>query len=190
MSGARPCATCPWLRQNQTRAAIASSPKADGEKFRWYDVRNLKRLWRGYQTGHPTVCHSTDPSAEGYGGKSVESGHERICVGGLILCARAMDVVNKRAYQQKAGRAKPWTGLFTRDGMLYWLDMLMFRGTPLGMTTKQIPTEFDADAAKEVSVPWDDEVLNTDALPPLEESDERSRVRRDRGRNKAQLAAQ
>lgn len=44
----------------------------------------------------------------------------------------------------------------------------MFRGTGLGPSTKLIPTEFDADAAREVRVPWDNAILNTGALAPLD----------------------
>lgn len=168
---ARPCATCPWLRQNQTKAARKSSPsggprKAGGEQ--WYSVRNLRRLWRGYQTGHPTICHSTDPESSKYGGKGAKAGYERTCVGGLILCARAMNELNRRSAQESPKSKKIWTGLFTREGVMYWIDVLMFRGTPLGVKAEQVPTEFDGAAAQEVRVPWDDPILNADALPPLE----------------------
>ena len=123
-----PCATCPWLRQNQTKAARKTSPIAEGAfGLKWYAVANLRRMWRGYQTGYPTLCHSTDPAAAEYGGKAAKDGAQRTCVGGLILTARAMDVVNARARARPStlkatGIKSIWHGLFTRAGLIYWVE--------------------------------------------------------------------
>jgi hypothetical protein len=162
---ASPCATCPWLAKNQTAEARKNSPRAAGEKRRWYDVANLRRLWRGYQTGHPTLCHSTDPESATYGACALPpAGHERICVGGLILVARALETVNARS---KAATKTPWAGLFTRNGMVYWFETLQFRGTALGVSKATMPIVYDADAVREVRVPWPDKILNDGAVEAL-----------------------
>lgn len=155
---AAPCATCPWLAANQTAAARKKAPRCHGERYAWYDVPNLRRLWKGYQTGHPTMCHSTDPESSEYGGSGAKEGHQRICVGGLILVARCMEVVNERSRRRE--KRKPWAGLFTREGMVYWVEMLMYRGAMMGPSVVMMPTTFDADAAKRVRVPWTDPMLN------------------------------
>lgn len=155
---ARACATCPYRQQNQTAEARKTQPRAEGEQHGWYDVANVRRLWKGAQDGNPTVCHAVDPNAPEYGGRAAKPGHERLCVGQLILVARAMNIVNERSASMAPGRAKPWTGLFTRAGMLEWIERLMFRGTALGLTTEALPTAFDD--IDDIRLPWDDPILN------------------------------
>lgn len=104
------------------------------------------------------MCHSTDPESVEYGGTGAKEGHQRICVGGLILVTRCMNVVNERSRRKE--KRKPWAGLFTRDGMLYWIEALMFRGTAAGPSRDMLPTTFDAQAARMVRAPWHDPILN------------------------------
>lgn len=160
---ASPCATCPWRRSNQTAAARRTSPKADGARHRWFSVANLRRLWSGARDGHPTICHATDPNAPEYGGKEAKTGHERICIGALILVTRAMDDVNRRMERGQ----KTFVGMkFSRNGLLYWVEAAVFRGTPLGHSTRVMPIVFDD--SEEIRVPWTDDVLNLGALAEVE----------------------
>lgn len=151
------CATCPWRRTNQTAEAIAKSPRAEGERWKWYDPRNLRRLWfKGARNGHPMICHATDPDSSEYGGKGCKPGHERHCVGMLILVARGFEEVNERARAGSLGRK---FGVFTRAGCVQWVERLMFNMHP-----DRMPTAYEPAQAREIRVPWEDAILNKGAL--------------------------
>ncbi len=69
----------------------------------------------------------------------------------------------QRIYSPKF-RAKaapnPGPGSSRAKGILYWIEAFMFRGTGIGPSIRVFPTVYDAEAARDVRVPWKDDVLN------------------------------
>lgn len=115
-----PCATCPFLRENQGR------PHGAG----WYTKKNLVRLWNGLRTGKAPgmVCHSTDPDSPNYGGtKDVKPGHKRECIGANTLIQRELTTLAKAP--SLAAYRKQYPNGLTRAGAIQWVERIMFGGT-------------------------------------------------------------
>lgn len=152
---ARPCATCPWRKAN------FGKPHAE----KWYTIANAKRLWSGIRTGKTMgmMCHSTDPENVEYGGdKIVAPGHERLCIGALMLVMRSMNALQARDgfthYRQGVGQR------MTRGAMAEWVWALAVKNTPIGL-----PLPASVANLAGVGVPWADDVLNVtgaEADPP------------------------
>lgn len=164
MTCAHPCATCPWLRTNQTAEALARSPKAKGARLKWYDPLNLKRLWGGIRRGHSMICHATDSHAPEYGGKEAAPGHERMCIGALVLVQREINAY-ERCCKKSLGsnsflgyRLHGGNRRMTQTGMLAWAERIMFAGSMLGPSRQLLPKVVEGDG---IGVPWDDAIGNS-----------------------------
>lgn len=143
---ARPCATCPWLRPNFGKP----------HKMKWYTPANARRLWNGIRTGKTLgmMCHATDPASVEYGGdKTIDPGHERLCVGGLMLVMRSLKALEAadgiKAYRQGIGLR------MTRPAMAEWVWAIATKNTPMGPA---LPASV-ANLAS-IGVPWEDDILN------------------------------
>jgi hypothetical protein len=148
---ASPCATCPWLRENHGKVNPADPS--------WYTLANAKRLWNGIRQGEAMICHATDPESADYGGKGAKPGHERMCVGMLVLVARTFKMLGttKPAEYKKGAGGKM---RMTPRGILAWIERFTFRGSAIGTPKDVMPVSYDGAAAARCGVPWPDDVLN------------------------------
>lgn len=135
---ARPCAGCPWRRENQTPEAIAQSPR-DGAGVHWFSTKNLAKHWKAITTvGAMLPCHETDDHADRYGGTAAKNGKgAHICVGVSVLAHREMyrfmvagtDVTQ---YKRAGGTFTPtalaaWASRFNYVGAVFELDGRKFK---------------------------------------------------------------
>jgi hypothetical protein len=147
---AHACATCPWLKQNHGKP----------HPQKWYTTTNLKRLWNGIRRGEGMICHATDPQSIEYGGKGAQAGHERMCIGSLVLVIRSLRRLEHgdlKAYRAGVGLR------MTKPGMLEWAGRIMMAGTPLGPRRQVLPAVING--SPEIGVPWPDDVLNVTEEP-------------------------
>jgi hypothetical protein len=143
---AQPCATCPWLIRNH----------GIPHPTHWYAAKNLRRLWSGIRRGEGMICHSTDPDATSYGAlKNAAEGNERMCIGSLVLVARTFERLNKSSPSQYHDGLGP---RMTRRGIARWVERFLFRATPLGHSSRVMPTQYRIPDP--VGVPWPDDILN------------------------------
>lgn len=152
MSCPSPCPGCPWLIKNHGKPSpeiVAELRKNNLHIWPWYTVTNARRLWSGIRRGEPMLCHETDPKASRYGGKDATSGHERMCVGMMILVAKHVNGIQTFKSFKDYTAANPLG--FTRRGFSTWLDRLLFN--------PKIPLAFSG--ADQVGVPWKDKLINT-----------------------------
>ena len=142
--GSTACGTCPWLRSNHGKKHSAG----------WYTKTNLRRLWGGMRQGENMICHATDPNSITYGGdKLVQPGHERPCVGALVLVKhsfnRLEELKSLKDYKTGVGQR------MSKGGMVRWAERIMFAGTAMGGPELLMP-----NMQQDVGVPWQDDVLN------------------------------
>lgn len=121
------------------------NPDRTKGEFNWYTQQNIDRLWKnGLSNGEFMICHSTDPDSENYGWVSTKPGHERLCVGSIML-----QYAHFKVFEQKAdalGRATPAKKYASyklaagavpmkRAGMLTWALSMAYGRThfPLGL---------------------------------------------------------
>lgn len=170
----KPCATCPFLTKNFGREnpagfnILRARAKAKGEKLLdWYSDKNLIRLWReGLRKGEAMLCHSSDSNASAYGGFNASEGHEKICTGALLavflhikyLEKLILDQLNRREVQELYRMAAGKYPL-TKKGQSVWVMNFAFGrvGYPYGL---KIPPNIEGAAGKEISVPWEDTIIN------------------------------
>lgn len=153
----RPCADCPWLRENQTPEAVAKSP-VDGSGVHWFSRENLLRHWRGMQRiGIMLPCHKTDDHAHFYGGRPTACGQTRICVGMSVLARREV-LAFMQAGQDFAKYRKVPGRRFSAVGLAAWAARLFFGGSTFHTAgrTFVMPEHVEEDAR--VGVPWPDSV--------------------------------
>lgn len=115
----------------------------------WYSKKNLMRLWNGLRRGEAMVCHATDPQANDYGGKPAPKGHDRLCVGQLILIHRHLKLLERTAsfaaYRNGAGKYP-----LTKEGLGRWVERILFGGlNGQVMRGDGIALPFDSIANKE-----------------------------------------
>src|SRR2546430_2741 len=123
----RPCAGCPWRRENQTPAAIAASP-IDGRGIHWFARANLRRHWKAAAAiGAMLPCHKTDANAPLYGGEFAKGGHARICVGLSVLARREVTAF-MMAGQDFARYRKVPGRRFGAVGLAAWAARLYYGG--------------------------------------------------------------
>lgn len=152
----KPCADCPWLRRNQTPAAVAANP-IDGRGRHWFEKSNLLRHWQAAsRIGAMLPCHKTDANAPLYGGRRTRGGHEHICVGLTVLAKREIDAFMNAG--QLACRYRELPGKrFLMTGLAAWASRLLYAGAMfnLGGRSFRMPTVADDP---DVGVPWKDSV--------------------------------
>jgi hypothetical protein len=149
-----PCKTCPWLVHNHGAAHPSDGQPGSKQDFKWYDPKNLERLWKGISKGNGMICHSTDSTAPDYGSTDApKPGHERVCAGMLVLVKLELDALgecpSQAQYRKLEGKR------FTRAGLLWWVDKFVFKNTPFGMNMPDL-----VSCPEPVGVPWHDVVLN------------------------------
>lgn len=160
-----PCSGCPWLRKNQTPAAIAASP-LDGRGQHWFTKANLLRHWRGVQdVGIMLPCHMTDDHAPFYGGKPTPTQDARICVGLTILARREVTALMTAGtdftkYQQLKGRRLSAVGLAAWAARLYYGSCTLH----LGGRAYTMPEHVTDDPR--VTVPWPDTLHTSRKVTP------------------------
>lgn len=151
-----PCSGCPWLKQNQTRKAIAASP-VDGRGHRWFERANLLRHWgAAARIGAMLPCHMTDEHAPLYGGKATKKQDARICVGLTILARREVTAFMNAGQDFDRYAAIPGKR-FQAVGLAAWASRLYYAGAffHMGGRTFTMPKVEDDPRA---TVPWRDEV--------------------------------
>lgn len=153
---AKPCPTCPWLKANHGKPNPpgVESLRANGvdDLHDWFSTKNLRRLWHGIRRGEGMLCHSTDPQADRYGGKKVDSGHERICTGCVALAERHIRILEAHPIKEYNSRIS--AGMrFTKHGFGRWIERVMFGGNI------QAP-----DQSLDFGVPWECDISNK---PPM-----------------------
>jgi hypothetical protein len=139
-----PCESCPWHVKNFNKP----TPNPETAELTWYSTGNLKRLWEGLRHGERMICHDSDPKSKTYGNsKDINAGHERDCVGGLILVMRSIRRLEQVPFKEyRKGKGKR----MTRDGAAQWCWTIA--------TDARLPR---AVAEKQtVGVPWEDDLLN------------------------------
>lgn len=161
---AQPCATCPWLKANQTKEAVAASP-IDGGGRHWFAPANLKKHWRAIGRGSLMPCHATDPHAPAYGGKAAPRGAEpRICVG-LAILARREVVAYLGTGSPTIVKHRARGGIrFTIEGLATWAARLLHEGAifeTFTLTEGRVKLRLPAtEENPDVRLPWADEVVN------------------------------
>lgn len=168
------CGTCPFLTRNFGRPSpegfvrATSGESAKGHVFyEWYSKKNLIRLWRdGLRKGNAMICHSTDPNASQYGGKNAVPGIEKICTGSLAALFQHLKFIEQlikkglsprevqKQYREKAG-AYP----LTKEGQASWAWNFAIGKTDFPIGT-DIPRSVDPSLLSDVSVPWQDDIIN------------------------------
>lgn len=154
----KPCATCPWLKEQQTPEAIEASP-IDGSGRHWFEVDNLKYHWKDVANGSILPCHATDSRAPLYGGKACKVEQGRTCVGLSILIAREIRLFMERGTDFK--RYKAVRGIrMTLQGLAMWASRFVYAGSVLQVEGREmiIPTVEDDDR---ITTPWADKLHNS-----------------------------
>lgn len=129
------CATCPWIKANQGRRI----PEVD-RPAGWYTKANLRRLWTGLRHGHEMICHSTDPTANTYGGKpGIKPGKEQVCAGALTLLIQNINAVSR-------GEPQPHQPPLSKRCITKMLEQHLFNG---GLPAVDVPRVAD------VGLPWE-----------------------------------
>lgn len=153
----RPCAGCPWLRVNQTPAAVAASP-VDGRGVHWFEKENLLKHWKASaDVGAMLPCHMTDEKAPLYGGKFTKSQDARICVGLATLARREVTAFlaagqNFDRYSELPGRR--WSAV----GLAAWAARLYYAGSVFVLGSRKFTMpKIEGDDAR-LGVPWKDSV--------------------------------
>lgn len=156
----KPCGSCPWLRSNQTREAIANSPR-DARGVAWYKPANLRAHWRNVgKDGVIMPCHATDAEAQWYGGKRVaENVEQRFCVGLCVLARREVYAFtgtswNMKRYLAIIGRR------FSLHGLAAWASRLYFGGATFAVGDRVFTMPTITEDNPDVTVPWRDAVHN------------------------------
>lgn len=156
----RPCASCPWLRANQTPDAVARSP-VDGNGVHWFSVANLRRHWSAAGTiGAMLPCHKTDAHAPLYGGAPTKGGHESICVGLSVLARREVT-----AFMQAGGNTKRYRAIgpgrrFLMPALAAWASRLYFGGCVFHVGDRQFTMPEKVEDDPRVGLPWSDAIHN------------------------------
>lgn len=153
----RPCSGCPWLRTNQTPAAVAASP-IDGRGQHWFSKANILRHWLAAgKIGAMLPCHKTDANAPLYGGAPTAAKDARICVGLSILARREVLAFMQAGQDYKRYRARRGRR-FSAPGLAAWAARLYFAGAVfhIGGRTFTMPTVTEDDHS--AGLPWNDEV--------------------------------
>lgn len=151
----KPCVTCPWLKANQTKEAVAQSP-LDGRMIRWFDPRNLRNHWRHVADGGMMPCHATDRNAPLYGGKPTAAEQGRVCVGLTILVHREVHhfmVAGTNFEQYRLARGIRMTLL----GLASWASRLCYQGAVLEVGREKLTIPTISDDAR-VQTPWADDI--------------------------------
>lgn len=152
---AQPCASCPWLRKNQTEEAIRESP-IDGRDRHWFERENLERHWRAVGAGQMMPCHATDKNAPMYGGKTPsKKAKARICVGLTILARREVTAFMESGTDFSRYSERPGIRM-SLQGLAAWASRLYYAGATflVGNTKLQMPVVEEND---DVTLPsWED----------------------------------
>jgi hypothetical protein len=118
------CAACPWRISNIGKP----SPIVEGQRYGWYTLANLRRLWEGIRTGDPMTCHPTDVEMiQALGKKPRRDVQTHECAGAVIVVQREMmrlqHVGSVREYRRRHRKG------LTAEGIASVLERVIFGGT-------------------------------------------------------------
>lgn len=158
----KPCASCPWLRANQTKQAVAASP-VDGRGVHWFATSNLRARWTFVaKEGGMLPCHATDNEAHLYGGKQAPTEQGRVCVGLSVLARREVRHfmecgTDYAAYQLARGIRMSLLGLAS------WAARFNYAGSIFEVGDRQLmmPTLEEEDDSR-IGTPWADRLHGQD----------------------------